>query len=319
MTRRALSAGLLLAAAVACAMPARAADWPTKPVRIVVPFAAGGAADIWARILAEPLSATLKQSVVIENRGGGGGMLAAQQVARAEPDGYTVLMGGLAPQILAPSIADNPGFDGLRDFSHIVYIGGPPITWVVPPSSGLRSVDDLIAAAKGDRFSGYASSGVGTVGHLVVEYVANRNGLKLTHIPYNTAAFADIIGGRVPMGSFTWGAALGQLQGGTLRALAVTSETRRPEVPSVPTFKELGYDLVASTWFSFSGPKGMPQEVVQRLNLETLRILEMPDIKKRIEQDAFDPKPLKPHEVEALFAAETQRWAPVAQAAMKKP
>jgi len=318
MTRRAFGTGLLLAAAVLCATPVRAADWPTKPVRIVVSFAPGGAADIWARIIAEPLSAALKQSVVIENRGGGGGMVAAQQVARAEPDGYTILMGGLAPQILAPSVADNPGFDGLRDFSHIVYIGGPPLTWVVPSSSELRSVADLIAAAKANKFSGYASSGVGTVGHLAVEYVAGKNGLKLTHIPYNTAAFADIIAGRVPMGSFTWGAALGQLQGGTLRALAVTTETRRPEMPNVPTFKELGYDLVASTWFSFSGPKGMPKEIVQRLNQETLRILEMPDIRKRAQQDAFDPKPLKPEQVEAFFAAEIERWTPVAQAAMKK-
>jgi tripartite-type tricarboxylate transporter receptor subunit TctC len=318
MKRCVLSAGLLLAAAALFAMPAQAADWPSKPIRIVVSFAAGGAADIWARLLADPLSAALKQSVVIENRGGGGGMVAAQQVARAEPDGYTILLGGLAPQILAPSVADNPGFDGLRDFSHIVYIGGPPLTWVVPPSSELHSVNDLIAAAKAGKFSGYASSGVGTVGHLVVEYVAGKNGLKLTHIPYNTAAFADIIGGRVPMGSFTWGAALGQLQGGTLRALAVTTQTRRPEQPNVPTFKELGYDLVASTWFSLSGPKGMPKEIVQRLNQETLRILQTPDIRKRLEQDAFDPKPLTPEQVEAFFASEAQRWVPVARDAMKR-
>lgn len=143
--------------------------------------------------------------------------------------------------------------------------------------------------------------------------------MKLTHIPYNTAAFADIIGGRVPMGSFTWGAALGQLQGGTLRGLAVTTEARRPEMPSVPTFKELGYDLVASTWFSLSGPKGMPKEIVQRLNQETLRILELPDIRKKAMQDAFDLKPLTPEQVEAFFVAEAARWAPVAQAAMKKP
>ncbi len=305
------------ALAFACAS-AQAADWPSKPIRIVVPFAAGGAADIWARLLADPLSAALKQSVVIENRGGGGGMLAAQQVARAEPDGYTILIGGLGPQILAPAVADNPGFDALRDFSHIVYIGGPPITWVVPPSSELHSVGDLIAAAKAGKFSGYASSGVGTVGHLVVEYVAAKNGLKLTHIPYNTAAFADIIGGRVPMGSFTWGAALGQLQGGTLRALAVTTATRRPEQPNVPTFKELGYDLVASTWFSLSGPKGMPKEIVQRLNEETLHILQTPDIKKRLEQDAFEPKPLTPEQVEVFFAIAAKMWTPVAQAAMKK-
>ena len=307
----------LLMALVACAAPARA-DWPDKPIRIVVTFAPGGAADIWARIIAEHLSAALKQSVVVENRGGGGGIVASNQVARAEPDGYTILMGGLAPQIIAPVIAGNAGFDALRDFTHIAYVGGPPITLVVPPASELRSVDDIIAAAKADRFSGYASSGVGTLGHLVVEYVAKRHNLKLTHIPYNTAAFADIIGGRVPMGSFTWGAALGQVQGGTLRALAVTTETRRPEAPNVPTFKELGYDLVASTWFSFSGPKGMPKEIVQRLNQETIRILELPEVKKRVIQDAFDPRPLTPEQIVAFMEAETARWTPIAQDASKK-
>ena len=175
-----------------------------------------------------------------------------------------------------------------------------------------------IAAAKADKFSGYASSGVGTLGHLVVEYVAKRHGLKLTHIPYNTAAFADIIAGRVPMGSFTWGAALGQVQGGTLRALAVTTETRRPEAPDVATFKELGYDLIASTWFSFSGPKALPKEIVQRLNQETIRILELPEVKKRVIQDAFDPKPLTPDELAAFMETETARWTPIAQEAMKK-
>ena len=310
-------AWILLAVLFAYAAPARA-DWPDKPIRIIVTFAPGGVADIWARIIAEPLSKALGQSVVIENRGGGGGIVAATQVARAEPDGYAILMGGLAPQILAPAIAGNAGFDAIRDFSHIAYIGGPPIVLVVPPSSELRSVDDIIAAAKADKFSGYASSGVGTLGHLVVEYVAKRHNLKLTHIPYNTAAFADIIAGRVPMGSFTWGAALGQVQGGTLRALAVTTEARRPEAPEVPTFKELGYDLVASTWFSFSGPKGLPKEIVQRLNRETIRILELPEIKKRVIQDAFDPKPLTPDELAAFMETETARWTPIAQEAMKK-
>lgn len=309
--------GALLAFVMLQATPA-CADWPDKPVRIVVTFAPGGAADIWARIIAEHLSTALKQSVVVENRGGGGGIVASTLVARAEPDGYTILMGGLAPQILAPAIAGNAGFDAMRDFSHIAYIGGPPIVLVVPPASELRSVADIVAAAKADRFSGYASSGVGTLGHLVVESIAKRHDLKFTHIPYNTAAFADIIAGRVPMGSFTWGAALGQVQGGTLRALAVTTEARRPEAPNVPTFKELGYDLVASTWFSFSGPKGLSREIVQRLNRETVRILELPEVKKRVIQDAFDPKPLTPEQLAAFFESEIARWTPVAQAAMKK-
>lgn len=300
------------------AQPAQSADWPSKPIRIVVPFAAGGAADVWARVIAEHLSTALKQSVVVENRGGSGGMIAATQVARAEPDGYTLLIGGLAPQILAPAVAKNADFDALRDFTPIAYIGGPPLVWVVPPSSELRSVADLIAAAKADKFSGYASSGVGTVGHLVVELVARQNGLKLTHIPYNTAAFADILAGRVPMGSFTWGAALGQLQGGTLRALAVTTETRRPEMPTVPTFKELGYDLVASTWFTLTAPKGLPKEIAQRLNQEVLAILDRPEIKRRLAQDAFEPKPLTPDQLSAFMASELARWTPVAQAAATK-
>jgi len=300
------------------AQPAHAADWPSKPIRIVVPFAAGGAADVWARVIAEHLSSALKQSVVVENRGGSGGMIAATQVARAEPDGYTLLIGGLAPQILAPAVAKNADFDALRDFTPIAYIGGPPLVWVVPPSSELRSVADLIGAAKADKFSGYASSGVGTVGHLVVELVARQNGLKLTHIPYNTAAFADILAGRVPMGSFTWGAALGQLQGGTLRALAVTTETRRPEMPAVPTFKELGYDLVASTWFTLTAPKGLPNEIAQRLNQEVLAILDRPEIKRRLAQDAFEPKPLTPDQLSAFMASELARWTPIAQAAATK-
>ena len=178
---------------------------------------------------------------------------------------------------------------------------------------------DVIAAAKADKLSGYASSGVGTLGHLVVEFVAKREGLKLNHIPYNTAAFADIIAGRVPLGSFTWGAALGQIKGGTLRAIAVTTETRRPEAPDVPTFKELGYDLVASTWFSFAAPKGTPDAVVRRLNAETIRIFKLPEIQKRRDQDAFDPKEFTPEQLTAYFESEMKRWQPVAQAAgMKK-
>jgi tripartite-type tricarboxylate transporter receptor subunit TctC len=265
------------------------------------------------------LSAALKQSVVIENRSGSGGMIAATQVARAEPDGYTLLFGGLGSQILAPAVAGTTPFDAIHDFTHIAYIGGPPIVWLVPPSSEMRSVDDVIATAKAGKLSGYASAGVGTLGQIVVEYVAKRNSLKLTHIPYNTAAFTDIPAGRVPIGSFTWGAALGQIQGGTLRALAVTTQTRRPEAPDVPTFKELGYDLVASTWLAVEGPKGMPDEIVQRLNREILRIIDTPEIKKRLAQEAFDPGPTTPAELAAFYQTESARWVPIAQdAGMKK-
>jgi tripartite-type tricarboxylate transporter receptor subunit TctC len=313
-----LVGGVALALGLATARPAAAQEWPSKPIHLVIPFAPAGAADIWGRILADHLSTALKQSVVIENKGGAGGMLAAAQVARAEPDGYTIFLGGLGPQILAPAGTGGVSFDPLGDFSFIAFIGGPPITWVVSPQSELHSVADLIAAAKAGKFAGYASAGVGTLGQLVVEYVAKQNGLKLTHIPYNTAAFTDILAGRVPMGSFTWGAALGLVQAGTLRALAVTTETRRPDVPSVPTFKELGYDLVASTWFALSAPKGLPDAIVQRLNREIAKIMQLPDVQKKLAQDAFDWRPMMPAEVAEYFKSETARWRPIAQDAVKK-
>jgi tripartite-type tricarboxylate transporter receptor subunit TctC len=319
MRRLVISTWAALAMATApVAPPAFAQDWPTKPIHLVIPFAPGGAADIWGRILAEPLGKALGQSVVIENKGGAGGMLAAAQVAHAAPDGYTIFMGGLGPQILAPAGTGGVGFDPIGDFSFIAFIGGPPITWVVPPQSELHSVADLIAAAKAGKLAGYASAGVGTLGQLVVEYVARQNGFKLTHIPYNTAAFADILAGRVPMGSFTWGAALGQVQAGTLRALAVTTAARRPDVPTVPTFKELGYDLVASTWFALSAPKGLPDAIAQRLNREIVRIMQLPDVQKKVAQDAFDWKPMAPPQVANYFNSETARWRPIAQEAGTK-
>jgi tripartite-type tricarboxylate transporter receptor subunit TctC len=300
------------------AAPTSAQTWPSKPIRIVVPFAPGGAADVWGRILADHLSTALKQSVVVENRGGAGGTVGSAQVARAEPDGYTLLMGGLASQVVATAINPNAGYDPLRDFTYIAYIGGPPITLVVNPASEFKSLKDVTDAARADKLSGYASSGVGTLGHLVVEYVARKENVKLNHIPYNTAAFADIIAGRVPLGTFTWGAVLGQARGGTLRPIAITTETKIAEFPDLPTFKELGYDLVASTWFALAGPKGLPDDVTQRLNREIIKIMELPDVKKKLAQDAFDPKPMTPAELAVFMASETARWQPIAQAAGMK-
>jgi tripartite-type tricarboxylate transporter receptor subunit TctC len=310
---------VVLSALWALSGAARAADWPAKPIRIVVPFAAGGAADVWARIVAEHLSTALKQSVVVENRGGAGGMLGATQVARAEPDGYTLLMAGLASNVISPAMSANPSIDPVRDFTYVAYVGGPPITWVVNPSSDLRSLKDVIEQAKAGKVSGYASSGVGTLGHLVAEFVAKKEGLKLNHIPYNTAAFTDIIAGRVPLGAFTWGAVLGQARGGTLRPLAITTEASLPDFPDLPTFKELGYDLVASTWFALAGPKGLPPEITKRVNEEVIKIMQMPDVQKRIAQDAFDAKPMSPAQLTSFVEAELARWKPLAEEAGAAP
>ena len=186
-----------LATTIFAAPQSPAAEWPARPIHIVAPFGPAGAADKFARVLADYLPETLKQPVVVENRGGGGGIVGSALVARAEPDGYTLLISSLASQAIAPALNPNPGFDSLRDFTHIAYFGGPPIGWVVTPSSDLYSVNDVIATARAGNLPGYASSGIGTLGHLVAEAVIQQSGVAMSHIPYNTAALQDILAGHV--------------------------------------------------------------------------------------------------------------------------
>jgi tripartite-type tricarboxylate transporter receptor subunit TctC len=312
MRRRTLG---LLAAMLMMAAPASAQNWPTKPIHIVVTFAPGGAADIWARIIAEHLSKALGQSVVIENRGGGGGIVASAQVARAEPDGTTILMGGLAPQILAQAIAGNAGFDALRDFTHIAYIGGPPTVFVANPALNVRSLAELAARARAETID-FVSPGVGTLGHLMVEEFARQAGIKLQHIPHKGAAQAmlDIIAGNVPFGSMTWSSAVGQIRAGKVIPLAVSSKARVPEFPDVPTLAELGYpDLVANTWYALSGPAGVPDDIVRKLNRAVAQILELPDVRQRLDQDAVEREPMTPEELTAFITREVARWGPVAR------
>jgi tripartite-type tricarboxylate transporter receptor subunit TctC len=292
-------------------LPADGADWPDRPIRIVAPFGPAGASDKFARVLAEYLPPELGQPVVIENRPGGGGLIGSAQVAHAEPDGYTLLISSLASQAVAPALSTNPGFDSLHDFTHITYLGGPPVAWVVGPASGMNSVADLMTRARQGDVASYASPGVGTLGHLVVEAATRQTGVRMTHVPYNTAALADIMAGRVPLASYAWSSVIGQVQAGTLRAIAISTAARQPDFPDVPTFKEQGFDIVANMWFALSGPAHMREDVVARLNREVCRILERPDVRARFAHDAIEFKQLTPDELAALFATEIERWGAV--------
>jgi tripartite-type tricarboxylate transporter receptor subunit TctC len=312
---------LIVAAAIFAAWShsATAADWPTKPIRLVVPFGPAGVADLLGRIVAEHLQNEFKQTVVVENRGGASGLPAAAQVARSDPDGYTLLLSGLATNVIAAAVSPNPGFDTLTEFTHIAYLGGPPVGWIVAPSTEIHSVNDALRLAREGKLVGYASSGTGTLGHLVTEYVVQKTGTPMTHIPYNTAVFTDLIAGRVPLASYAWSSIVGQVNGGTVRAIAVSSENRLPDFPEVPTFKELGYDLVARTWFALSGPKGLPDEVVTRINKAVIKMFEVKAIRDRLAQQTVDVKPMTPEELSKHFASEVLQWAPIARGAgMKK-
>jgi len=311
---------LLIGTAIVAALasPAVAAAWPTRAITLVSTFGAPGVADVLARVIADPLSAELKQPVIVESRPGAAGAIASTQVMRAQPDGYTLLLSGFASQVIAPVTMVNPSYDSMADFTHIAYLGGPPVGWVAAPSTSLRTIDDVIKAARLGEITSYATPGVGTAAHLVTELVLQKAGTKLINIPYNTAAMTDVITGRVPFGSFAWSSVVGQLQGNNVRPIAITSSKRVPEFPDVPTFKELGYNIVASTWFAISGPKGLSPEIVQRLNEAVARIMRQPEVLARLAPQAIETQAMTPDELTRFFAAEITRWRPIAIAAGMK-
>ena len=297
---------------------ADAQTWPAKPVRIIVPFAPGGTADTLGRLVAQRLIESFKESFVIENRGGAGGVIGSELVAKAAPDGYTLVVSSVASHCIAPALSRGFPFDPLRDFTHIALFGGPPGVLVVHPSLPARDLKEFIAYAKaqGGKLA-YGSPGNGTQGHLIAEQLKQVTGIEMTHVPYKGAslAVADLIAGHVPVTSTTLTTAATQIKAGRARALAVSSAKRVLDFPDLPTFAELGYpELTASIWFSLSGPAGMPPEVVNRLNAEVRRILRLPDVRERLRPEGIEPGDLDPRQFTAFVAAELKRWGPIVRA-----
>ncbi len=297
----------------------RAQDWPAKPVKIVAPFAPGGTSTTLARVLADHFSQIFRQTFYIENRPGAGGMLGSSVVAAAEPDGYTLVVTGIASHVIAPAFNASPPYDGVRDFTHIAYLGGPPVGLLVHPGLGLNSYREFLAFAKASpKVLDYTSSGTGTLGFIVGDELARKEKLRLNHIPYKGGgpAMLDLVAGHVRIATMTFSSAAEQVRAGAVRALAVSSENRPANFPDIATFKELGYgDMVATTWFALSGPARMPGSVVASLNRATQQVLQQPDVRRRLTQDEIELKPMTPAEVTAFFASETARWAPAAKAA----
>jgi len=311
----------LLALALPCMLAAGEAgaqSWPSKPVRVVVPFAPGGTADTLGRLVAHKLGETFKETFVVENRAGAGGVVGSELVAKAAPDGYTLVVSGVASHCIAPALSKSFPFDPLRDFTHIALFGGPPGVLVVNPSLPAKELKQFIAYAKAENGKlAYGSPGNGTQGHLIAEQLKQVTGIEMTHVPYKGASLAvsDLIAGHVMVTSTTLTTAASQIKSGRARALAVTSAKRVPDFPEIPTFAELGYpELTASIWFSLSGPAGMSPEIVNRLNAEVRRVLQLPDVRERLRPEGIEPGDLDPQQFTAFVAAELKRWAPVVRA-----
>ena len=304
---------LVTAAALLISSAASAAEWPVKPVRVVVPFAAGGAADTMGRLYIDALSAAYGKQFYVENRVGGGGLVGTEAVARAEPDGLTLMVSGVPTHVLGPAMKD-VGFDPIRDFTHIAYFGGTPNVLVAHPSLGVRSYRDFLRLARGSAGLEYVSAGFGTMGNWVAEFLAAKEQIKLVHVAYKGGAQAllDLLAGHVKLAMLTWSNVGEQVRASHLIPLAVTSARRLPYLADVPTLSELGHpEFVAVTWYSLSGPAGLPAEIVESLNSEIAKAMEQPQIKRQIEQDAIEVKPMRPAEVNGLMEREIARWTPM--------
>ena len=311
-----LNALRILAAALAlAAAPGWSQSYPAKPVRIIVPFAPGGSADTLGRIVAGKLTESLGQTFVAENRPGAGGLVGSEIASNSAPDGYTLVVSGVASHAIAPSLAAKPPFDPVKDFTHIALFGGPPAVFGVHPSMPVKDIKGFVAFAKARPGElSYGSPGNGTQGHLVAELFTQTTGIKLIHVPYKGAAIAmvDIVAGNIHAISTTLTTASGQIKAGRVRGLAISSDHRLSDYPGIPTFKDAGYpNLVATVWFSLSGPAGMPADIVTRLNSEVRRILQLPDVRERLNRDGITPNQLDPKAFTAFVASEEKRWAPV--------
>ena len=292
---------------------AGADDYPTRPITLIVPFPPGGSTTVMARNVADKMSATLGQPVVVENRGGAGGTIGTRSVAKAAPDGYTILLSYTATMAIAPSMNVNAGYDPRKDFVPIGMIGFAPNVLVVHPSLPARSVAELIAYAKAAPAPlQYGSPGVGTVNHLAGEYLASETGLKLQHVPYkgNGPAMGDLLGGHIPMMFVPIPVALGNVKAGTLRGLAITTAKRSGLLPDLPTLAESGvpgFDVALR--YGLMAPTGTPPAVIARLNRELNAALATEDVKQRLATEGAEALPGTPEAYAADVDADEKRWS----------
>ncbi|MFD0668675.1 tripartite tricarboxylate transporter substrate binding protein [Ramlibacter sp. MAHUQ-53] len=320
LPRRRLALASLAAAAFAPGAWAQAAAWPTKPVRILVPFAPGGTTDILARALAPELSKAFGQSFVVENRGGAGGNIGAEQVAKSPADGYTLLMGTVGTHGINRALYDKLPYDPFKDFAPITLVAGVPNVMVMGTDKakalGVNSVQDFIRVAKSRPGKlNMASSGNGTSIHLAGELFKSMTGTYMVHFPYRGSgpALLDMIAGNMDVMFDNLPSSMAQIRAGKLKALAVTSLERSAALPDVPTIEEAaglkGFE--ATSWFGLLAPAGTPADIIQRVQQETAKALATPAMKERLLAQGAIPSGNTPAEFAKLIESEHRKWAQV--------
>ena len=317
-------ATLAVAATPAAAQTSgQAAPWPSKPIKLVVPYAPGGTTDVVARMVAEYLGQRLGQNIIVDNKPGKGAMVGTAIVAKAPPDGYTLLMSVISGLSISPTLYGGGDFDPMGDFIHVSIASTNPSVLVANPTFQAKTFKEFVEYAKANPGKvSYATSGAGSSNHLLGARLAQVIGAELVHVPYRGAgpAMIDTIAGNVPVMFDSLPSAAPHIKAGKVRALAVSGETRSPAFPDVPTMKELGYpDLISYSWFGISVPAKTPQPIVDRLATEMQAVLKEPAVIKRWEEIGAEGSTMTPAEVTRFIQAEIDKWTPVVKSSGAKP
>ena len=313
--KTAFSACTLFVSILAAPASAAAQDYPSRPITLIVPYAAGGGNDVMARAAADKMSRTLGQQIVIENRGGAGGSIATRQIAKSAPDGYTLGLGGTGTLAINPSLYAAAGYDPRKDFAPIGLIATSALVVCVHPSLPARSIADLIALARKEPGKlNYASAGAGSGIHLGTEYFATMAGIRLTHVPYKGSgpALTDLVGGHVAIYFSSLPPAVGLVKEGKVRALAVTAAERSAIFPDLPTVAEAalpGYEAVLH--YGIVAPAGTPRPIIEKLSAALRAAVMSDDLKERLAKDGAEPLPSTPEEYAADIDREETKWAAI--------
>ena len=315
-TSRYFAAALLYVAAINGPQAEAAGPaYPTRPIRMVVPFPPGGATDLLARVLAQRLGESLGQQVVVDNRPGDGGTLGSRLMLDAQPDGYTILMGTTSTHAIGPHLYTKPPYDPVRDFAAITLVSSTPTVLLIGASLPPTSVKELIAYAKSKPgVLNYGSSGIGTQFHLSGELLKLLTGINIVHIPYKGTAlvYPDMFSGQIALLFDTPSVALPFIKAGRVRALGVTSAQRAAVLPEVPTIVEAGVPgYNAELWFCLVGPAKLPAEIAARIAADTAKIVKLPDVKERLDQQGMEAVANSPAQLQKFIAAQNEQWSKV--------
>lgn len=315
---RNLPANLLIAiVCVLCSFSghANAEQWPTRVVKFVVPFSAGGTTDILGRLMAQRLSEEYGQQFVVENKGGAGGNIGTDAVAKAAPDGYTFVVGTPGPQVINQFLYKNQPFDSAKDLAPVIVIARVPNIITVKPDVQARTLKELIDLVKGQPGKlSYATAGIGGTGHVAMELLKSMTGMDILHVPYrgSAPALTDVVGGRLEVSSDNLPAVQPFVEAGKLRALAVTTTKRWPELPDVPTVAEAGVPgYEASAWFTIAAPAKTPREIIDKVNASINKYMSEPETIARMRKLGAEPVGGSPEDMARLIAEETVKWKKV--------